>query len=139
MKKATDSAIWGVNRKPKSPRRRKREFAEPDVVGMLKVANLVYPQSSATRIITAYNFEKTLEKPTNEATLCGVQGYIRCKGPRAVVYRVVWRQKKNPYAFCIVNEMDFATVGSRKTHESTLTDDALEKLDLSDWIDVLKE
>ena len=128
VKKATSGAIWGINRRPSSPRRRKREGANPDVVGMLKIANTVHPQSSATRTVTAYHIEKTLGKPTPEAALCGVQGYVRCKGPRAVVYRVVWRQKKNPYAFCIVNAMDFATVGSKKNHESTLTDDALEKL-----------
>ena len=115
-KKVVNGAIWGIGSlSPSKRKRRKGTELNPDVVGMLKIANRTKPQTTNTRIITPYGIEKSLETPVNSASLCAVQGFIRCKGPRAVIYRLIWRKRKNPYAFCIVNEVNFANMKKKDT------------------------
>ena len=37
-------------------------------------------------------------------------------------------EEKNPYAFCIVNEVDFANVKKKRHDDAPMTDDAIEQL-----------
>ena len=83
-KKAVNGAIWGVKGGSLSPSKRKRRKGielNPDVIGMLKIANRTKPQTTNTRILTPYSIEKSLETPVNSAALCAIQGFVRCKGP----------------------------------------------------------
>ena len=128
-KKVVNGAIWGIGSlSPSKRKRRKGTELNPDVVGMLKIANRTKPQTTNTRIITPYGIEKSLETPVNSASLCAVQGFIRCKGPRAVIYRLIWRKRKNPYAFCIVNEVNFANMKKKRHDDAPMTDDAIEQM-----------
>ena len=130
-KKAVNGAIWGVKGGSLSPSKRKRRKGielNPDVIGMLKIANRTKPQTTNTRILTPYSIEKSLETPVNSAALCAIQGFVRCKGPRAVIYRLIWRKKKNPYAFCIVNEVNFVNMKKKRHDDVPMTDDAIEQL-----------
>ena len=42
------------------------------------------------------------------ADICVLQGFIKCKGPRPVVYRVVWSDGKPEFAWSIVNGNNFS-------------------------------
>ena len=129
LKKVAIHATRGINTTGLPRKRRKDGLPTPDVVAMLKIANGPSPQSSSTRAVAPHSLLHTLDKPTPTAMLCAVQGYVRCKGPRAVVYRLMWRAKRTPRAFCIINETDFVHMPSVKPKpgEDPITDDVLQK------------
>ena len=71
-KKALNGSVWGIH-SGASPTRRKRKKnvdLNPDVIGMLKIANRTRPQTTNTRILTPHNIEKSLERPIASAALC---------------------------------------------------------------------
>ena len=74
------------------------------VVAVKKVAMWGQPQQSRVTALTARSLRTELRRDLTELDGCCLQRFVRGRGRRAVVYRVVWSRDRHTHAFSIVNQ-----------------------------------